>query len=184
MYLKIFEVKNWKRSNRIQIRIWSALPCLTVWSEFHEQCVCSDAAVFFYFYFNVINWATCEFILVWDVGCQQQCRHALVLLNSLELGASGHSHRAHLYQQTTKLWVCLYLSANRKAVWHCSLRKWGDRRDGLNSRWYKCPWKRQLSHQTRHQSSFQSMSLLAAILYKLPCLHPQAYSHHVAVKVQ
>ena len=34
MFLKTFEVRNRHYSNRILIHIWSALPSLTVWSEF------------------------------------------------------------------------------------------------------------------------------------------------------
>lgn len=72
-------------------------------------------------------------------------------------------HHAVLYQQTTN-WVCLYCSANKKAVWHCSLMRWGEQKDLIAM---QCPWKEQVCHQARHQSSFRNMSPLTAILINL-----------------
>lgn len=58
--VKTFEARLGLCSDRILIQIWSALPSLTVWSQFCEQCVLS--CHFFFSLSNFIKWMTGAFV--------------------------------------------------------------------------------------------------------------------------
>ena len=71
MFLKTFEVRNGQCTNRIFIHIWSALPSLTVWSEFREL------SAFFFSPSTLWKWvhpAQCTWFTKLRSNCQtRQC---------------------------------------------------------------------------------------------------------------